>query len=88
MDQAQLEQLAKLVADRLQASALATIDPDEHARHHAAIDLWIDRENRRREVWEKVKASVIGWVLIAVLGGIGIAVFDYFAKLIKRVANV
>ena len=36
----------------------------------------IRRHYRREQTWDKVKQSVAGWLIVAIIGGIGIVVFE------------
>ena len=54
----------------------ALISVDTHNEHHDYISGWI-AEQQRKQVWrEKVKASVGGWLIVTVLGGIGTATWQ------------
>lgn len=44
---------------------------------------WIERENRKAEFREKVKAQVGGWTIITVLSGIGYAAFEGFREIVR-----
>jgi hypothetical protein len=52
------------------------MSPEEHAEHHATFRTWIDRENRKAELREKVKAQIGGWGIVTALSGIGYAVWE------------
>ena len=45
--------------------------------------LWIERENRKAEFREKVRAQVGGWTIITVLSGIGYAAFEGFRAIVR-----
>ncbi len=60
----------------LTAAMQAGLSPEEHADHHATFRTWIERENRKAERNEKIKAQVGGWGIVTVLSGIGYAVFE------------
>lgn len=57
--------------DALSCAVHGGVPIEEHIAHHAAIKTWIERENRKAERAEKVKAQVGGWAIIATLGLIG-----------------
>lgn len=70
----------------VQALATALHGPttaEEHAEHHMMFRLWIERENRKAEFREKVKAQVGGWTIITVLSGIGYAAFEGFRAIVR-----
>lgn len=47
-----------------------------HHKHHDYIQMCIERERRRREMWEKVKTQVLGWGIIAMIGFLGKIAWD------------
>lgn len=55
------------------AEALPHLDlsPEEHAAQHAFLQAWMLKEQRKAERYEYIKRTVGGWIIIAVLGGIG-----------------
>lgn len=42
-----------------------------HSEHHEFIERMIKKEERRQEIWDKVKAQVLGWGIVAIIGSIG-----------------
>jgi hypothetical protein len=54
-----------------------------HAEHHAVFQAWLERENRRAEFREKVKAQVGGWGIITLLTACGYMVWHGFLVLLK-----
>ena len=61
--------------------------PDEHKRHHDAVQRFIDREDRRVAFYEKVKAQVGGWAVIGLLGVIGAAVWHAVVNAVKSAGH-
>lgn len=59
------------------------IDIESHRPHHEFIARWIERERRRDEMWEKIKVQVGGWAVIAFLGGIGLAAWQFVKAHLK-----
>lgn len=59
------------------------MSPDEHAEHHQTFKTWIERENRKAEFREKVKAQVGGWSIITGLTAIGYAAWEGFKGLLR-----
>lgn len=47
------------------------VDPELHAKHHRYIDDLLERARVRRERWEKARATVVGAVIVATVGGAG-----------------
>ena len=48
-----------------------TIPEDTHKEHHEFIRQWIDKQKRKDERWDKIKAQVGGWAIVTLLGSIG-----------------
>ncbi|MBL4761414.1 MAG: hypothetical protein JKY93_01785 [Gammaproteobacteria bacterium] len=65
MDQEKLEELATVIARKI------ILDQKDHANHHDFIKAMMLREETRQARWEKMQISLIGSVVLAVLGGIG-----------------
>lgn len=47
------------------------MESDEHVLHHAFIRELLQEKAEQRAFREKLKNSVAGWLLIAVIGGVG-----------------
>ena len=62
----------------------ARIDADTHAAHHAVINEWVECSKRRREIVEKVVSQVLGWGLVAMVGGLGALVWRVFRDEVTR----
>lgn len=54
------------------------IDDLTHRDHHDFVKLMILERQRRVDRAEKIKAQVGGWMIIAILGSIGTAVYQFF----------
>jgi hypothetical protein len=61
-------------------SARSRINNDIHTEHHDFIQILIEREERKKERWEKVKTQVLGWGIIGMIGAMGSAVYHHFFK--------
>jgi hypothetical protein len=51
-----------------------------HEAHHAFVQLMIERDARRSELWAKFQASLVGGIALALLGGlgwVGTVILDY-----------
>lgn len=70
------------IAQRL--TEFSGLTPEDHKKHHDAISLWIDRQNKRNDRWEKVQAQVGGWAVIAILSSIGYAVWNSLLLLVGK----
>lgn len=79
MGQDDVESIADAIADRLREmhADLAGMSAKEHRDHHDALQRFIDRETRRAELYERIKASTGGWVVITTIAGIGYAVWEW-----------
>lgn len=44
----------------------------------------LDRRRKREELWERLRQSVLGWLVIAVLTGLGVAVWQFVKHQITR----
>lgn len=51
--------------------------PPRHKEDHDFITAFIEREKRRTERHEKIKAQVGGWAIIALLSGVAAAVWRW-----------
>lgn len=69
--------------DALTAAMHGGMSPDEHADHHQTFQRWIERENRKAEFREKIKAQVGGWGVITALTAIGYAAWEGVLKIAK-----
>lgn len=47
------------------------LTPEEHRDHHNAFQAYIESQRRKAEFWDKVKAQVGGYMIIAALGTMG-----------------
>ncbi len=54
------------------------IDVDEHDEHHAFIQSFIDRENRKQAIYQTVVTQVAGWGIVVILAWIGKTVANKF----------
>lgn len=55
-------------------------DIETHREHHEFISILIERERRKTELWEKIKAQVAGSLILSGLGGALAAVYHVFFK--------
>lgn len=67
-------------AQMVEAMKEAMTADSTHADHHRFIQLCIEREERRRSRWEKIRTQVAGWGIISLLAAIGTAVYQTFFK--------
>lgn len=47
------------------------IDDAKHREHHAFLDYWIERENEKRQRWDRVRTTVVGGAILMLLSSIG-----------------
>lgn len=76
------EDLAAII-ERMNTDRPLPLASEIHQEHHEFIGAWIQREKRKQELWEKVKAQVFGWGVIAALGGIAYAVYEWARNHLK-----
>lgn len=57
------------------------VDDELHSQHHEFIKILLEREHRRLDRWDRIREQVTGWALIAILGGIGTAVYTWIINL-------
>ncbi len=69
--------------EALTAAMHGGMSAEEHADHHQTFKTWIERENRKAEFHEKVRAQVGGWGIIAALSGVGYAAWEGFKGIVK-----
>lgn len=77
MSTATIEQIKEMIHDAVNST---TIDPETHKEHHEFIRMCIKREERRQEIWDKVKVHVLGWGFVAAIGLIGKAVYHFIFR--------
>lgn len=85
----EIKQVAHHLHAMLRAEqALHWIEPETHAEQHAYIQQWMKARIARKAAWARIRESVIGWLVIFVIGGalgfIGTAVYRYVAALLLR----
>lgn len=56
-----------------------------HAKHHAYIDMLIDRDTRKKERWDTIKTQVGGWGVIAFLGAVGTGAWMVFKVVLMSI---
>ena len=83
----QEERRARILTDAdieaLTRTLHGSLSRDEHAEHHQTFKTWIERENRRAETREKIRAQVGGWGIVTVLSAIGYAAFEGAKALLR-----
>lgn len=78
MNQEEKEDLTKTIIGALQSQR--DIDGKTHKVHHDFIETQIIKTNDRRELTNALKKQVFGWGILAMLAGIGKAVYHFFVK--------
>jgi len=70
------------LAEAFHARQPANIAVEQHVEHHAFLESWIAKEKRKQELYEKVKAHVMGWgivgLILTTIGGLGAAAIEFF----------
>jgi|TARA_R110000803_G_scaffold21033_4_gene53421 hypothetical protein len=57
-------------------SLKSSLSIKDHCSQHAFINTLIKKEERKQELWLKIKVQVLGWGFIAVIGFIGTWVYN------------
>lgn len=69
-----------------EASAFSgTLDRRLHSRHHDWIQQQIDKQIKNDELIEKLKHSVLGWIVVGIFIGGGTAIWEFIAHSLKNV---
>ena len=61
----------------------APVDKDTHIKHHQFIDVLLEEHEQKKQRNEKIKTQVIGWGILAVLSGIGTAIYHWFEHFVQ-----
>ncbi len=48
---------------------------EEHSAHHEFMRKWIKEIEDRQARNERIRTSVLGWIIITILGGIGTGIY-------------
>lgn len=59
------------------------IEKHMNSEQHAYLNMLMEREARRQEIWERVKGNLLLWFLIAICGGVATAVWHWVKHAIK-----
>lgn len=60
------------------------IDAETHAAHHAVIADWLECRKRRREALDRAFQQVLGWGIVAAVGGLGTLLWRIFKHEVQR----
>lgn len=60
------------------------IDPETHKRQHEFITAFMADVERKRQLREHIKKTVLGWLAITVIGGIGFLAYQYIVMTIVQ----
>lgn len=70
------------IAHRL--TEFSGLTPEAHREHHEAFSAYIASQQRKAEFWDKVQQQLGGWMVIAILSGIGYAAWHGFVWVIEK----
>jgi len=76
------EELKKALEEVLDARA--PVDKETHIKHHEFVDILIEERQKKKERNEKIKTQVIGWGILAILSGIGTALYHWFSHFVQN----
>ena len=54
-----------------------------HSDSHAFVQTLMEKERRKQELWDKAKAHVLGWGLVAVLGYFIVQGWEHIVAILK-----
>lgn len=69
-------EMVRQIIDALKENSIC-IDNETHKEHHEFIKVMLEREHRRLARSDRIREQVVGWAIIAFLGGIGTAVYNW-----------
>lgn len=81
-DEMQVKRLVKAIVEEMDKRR--SVSAEEHRAHHAFLDAWIQKEQRKEERWNKVRTQLTGWGIITFLGGIGAGAYHLWQYVIKH----
>ena len=81
MNDIDIKELAKTLIHELDSER--KISPETHELHHDYIRHKLSKEEKKDAMWEGVKKQILGWGIIIILSGIGIAVNEWFQHAIN-----
>ncbi len=82
LSEEQHQSLIDAIQEAIRCGFTATAIPQEqHRRHHEYLATLLEDRQRRLLRNEKIKTSVLGWLVITVLGGIGTLAYQLFTTL-------
>lgn len=61
-----------------QLTSYSGLTAEEHRLHHETFTLWISKQTKRMEFWDKVQAQVGGWFIVVTIMGLGYMAWDGF----------
>lgn len=67
LSEQEIEQLSNSFIKKLEDSR--TISDEKHRDHHRWIDLQIEKEQCRKAMWNRVKSTVIGALIVGAISG-------------------
>ena len=73
MDQSELKTVIHTVLNERDR-----IDGGIHKDHHEYIRRLIQKEQRKQEIWDKVKAHILGWGIVGLVGTLGTIILQQF----------
>ncbi|MDA8415454.1 MAG: hypothetical protein M0Z78_00040 [Betaproteobacteria bacterium] len=79
LSEEQHRSLIDAIQEAIRFGFTATAIPqDQHRQHHEYLSTLLEDRKRRLLRNEKIRTSVLGWLVITVLGGIGTGVYQLF----------
>ena len=82
LSEEQRQMLVEAIVEAIKSEIAAMAVPQEiHRQHHEYLATLLEDRKRRLLRNEKIKTSVLGWLVITVLGGIGTLAYQLFTTL-------
>lgn len=72
------------IAEALRQHHADGITEEEHNEHHRCFKRWLDAQDKKQARWEAIKTQAGGWLIVVILGWVGVAVWEAF----KTAVNV
>lgn len=57
---------------------------EEHKKQHDAFAIYVEKQTASAIYWAKIRQQVGGWLIIALLSGLGYGVWHGFLSLIEK----
>lgn len=73
-----------LTKEDLKEVVEAAFEKHQNSDHHQFIQALVEKEQRNKELYEKIKAHVAGWVVVAAIGFVAVSVWKEVIDGVKK----